>query len=205
MAGCILREDILDDGRLVVVGPHREAMKRRYIPRTYGNLSRIVRNNVVYLANLCALEQWYANVRRPFFVRQEFGDLMYEGALAALAGAKEERLRRLKAMATKVPASHRFSGELSENLDALAEVFAPGPEQNGEPLWAGDDQRLQEEFLAAFWQRVQGEDSYLTAIKSLTPALSSQGVEWLEKVVDSLCLRAAALFPSLGLLARGRR
>src|SRR5512136_2482930 len=53
VAGCILREDILEDQRLVVVGPHREA-KRRYIPRSYGNLARVVRNNVIYLANLVA-------------------------------------------------------------------------------------------------------------------------------------------------------
>lgn len=205
VAGCILREDILEDGRMVVVGPHREAMKRRYIPRTYGNLPRILRNNVIYLANLSALEQWYVNVRRPFFARQEFGDLIFEGALAVLAGAKEERLKRLKALAAKVPASHRLSGGLSEHLDALAEVFAPGLEQSAEPLWSGEVGRLQEEFLAAFWRQVQGEDSYVAAIKRLTPALSSQGVQWLEGIVDSLCTRAGALFPSLGLLAPGKR
>ena len=127
-AGCILREDILEEGRLVMVGPHREA-KRRYIPRNYGNLARLMRNNVVYLANLAALEQWYSAVRQPFFARQELGGLVYEGALAMLAGAKQERLKRLKAMAAKVPASHRYFGELSENLDALAELFADGAEQ----------------------------------------------------------------------------
>ncbi len=117
VAGCILREDILEEGRLVVVGPHREA-KRRYIPRTYGNLARLIRNNVVYLANLAALEQWYRAVRQPFFARQELGGLVYEGALVMLAGAKQERLKRLRAMAAKVPASHPCSNELSENLDA---------------------------------------------------------------------------------------
>jgi bifunctional UDP-N-acetylglucosamine pyrophosphorylase/glucosamine-1-phosphate N-acetyltransferase len=95
VAGCILREDILEDGRLVVVGAHREA-KRRHIGRTYGGLAKIVRNNVIYLANLVALEQWYREVRQPFFARQEFGGLVFDGALALLAGAKEERVKRLK-------------------------------------------------------------------------------------------------------------
>jgi hypothetical protein len=199
VAGCILREDILQDGRLVVVGPHREA-KRKYIPRTYGNLARIMRNNVIYLANLVALEQWYRAVRRPFFAGQELGDLIYEGALAMLVGAKEERLKRLKAMAAKVPASNRSSGELGENLDALAEIFAIGSERGtAELLLAGD------EFLAAFWQAVEEETSYIPAIKSLTPALSRQGVQWLERIVDSLYARADALFPSLGLRAPGKR
>jgi UDP-N-acetylglucosamine/UDP-N-acetylgalactosamine diphosphorylase len=91
------------------VGPHREA-KRRYIPHTYGGLARVMRNNMIYLANLVALEEWYRSVRRPFFEGEEFGDLIYEGAGALLAGAKEERFKRLKAMAAKVPASHRCSG-----------------------------------------------------------------------------------------------
>jgi bifunctional UDP-N-acetylglucosamine pyrophosphorylase / glucosamine-1-phosphate N-acetyltransferase len=199
VAGCILREDILEEGRLVVVGAHREA-KRRYIPRTYGNLARIVRNNVVYLANLAALEQWYKAVRQPFFARQELGGSVYEGALTMLKGAKEERLKRLRAMAAKVPSSHRSSGELSENLDALAEFFATGAEYDG--AWtsgAGDA------FLAEFWRAAEGESSYIAAIKGLTPALSGQGVQWLEEIVDLLCTRADALFPSLGLFAPGKR
>ena len=199
VAGCILREDILEEGRLVVVGAHREA-KRRYIPRTYGNLARLLRNNVVYLANLAALEQWYRAVRQPFFARQELGGLVYEGALTMLAGAKEERLKRLRATAAKVSASHRYSGELSENLDALAELFATGAEyEGGWTSGAGDA------FLAEFWRAVEGESSYITAIKGLAPALSGQGVQWLEEIVDSLCTRADALFPSLSLFASGKR
>ncbi len=198
-AGCILREDILEEGRLVMVGPHREA-KRRYIPRNYGNLARLMRNNVIYLANLAALEQWYRAVRQPFFARQELGGLVYEGALAMLAGAKQERLKRLKAMAAKVPASRRYFGELSENLDALAQMFAGGAEPEGTwPSGAG------EAFLAAFWQAAEGETSYTAAIKGLTPALSGQGVQWLDEIVDSLCTRADALFPSLSLCAPGTR
>jgi len=199
VAGCILREDILDDGRLVVVGAHREA-KRRYIPWTYGNLARLMRNNVVYLANLVALEQWYRAVRQPFFARQELGGLVYEGALAMLAGAKQERLKWLRAMAAKVPASHRCSGEVSENLDALAEIFTTHAEHDAGPLPDAGDA-----FLAAFWQAAGRDTSYIAAIKGLTPALSGQGVQWLDEIVDSLCTRADALFPSLSLCAPGKR
>ncbi len=60
-------------------------------------------------------------------------------------------------------------------------------------------------FLAGFWQAVEGETSYVAAIKGLTPALSGQGVQWLQEIVDSLCTRADALFPSLSLFAPGKR
>ena len=202
VAGCILREDIREDHRLVVVGPHREA-KRRYIPRTYGNVPRIVRNNVVYLANLVALEHWYRAVRQPFFAGQEFGDLVFAGAMALLAGAKEERIKRLKAMAAKVPDSNRCIAEVRGSLDALGELFLGGSaSEAGETGEAG---AAGEAFLSGFGQATAGETSYLKAIKSLTPALSGQGVEWLQKTVDDLSVRADALVPSLGICSPGKR
>jgi bifunctional UDP-N-acetylglucosamine pyrophosphorylase/glucosamine-1-phosphate N-acetyltransferase len=201
VAGCILREDILEDRRLVVVGPHREA-KRRFIPRSYGNLARLVRSNVIYLANLVALEQWYRAVRQPFFDRQEFGPLVYGGAVELLAGAKEERMKRLKAMALKVPDANRCSGELRENLDAVGELFTGSA---AEAAAAGDREGAADAFLSGFAHATAGETSYIKAVKSLTPALSAQGVQWLQQTVDTLCMRADALMPSLGICAPGKR
>jgi UDP-N-acetylglucosamine/UDP-N-acetylgalactosamine diphosphorylase len=198
VAGCILREDILEDGRLVVVGPHREA-KRKYIPRTYGNLARLLRNNVVYLANLAALRQWYVGVRGPFLSRQEFGDLIYTGALGVLAGATDERLKRLRSMAAKVPAANRASAELRGNLDGLAEIFKAGADVRAGGMPDNGT------FLEAFWRAVDIETGYLPSIKALTPALASQGVQWLERIVDLHCKRADALLPSLGLFSSGKR
>jgi len=95
---------------------------------------------------------------------------------------------------------HRHCGELSENLDALAEIFARAAERDAAPSYAVGDA-----FLAAFWQAVEGETSYIAAVKGLTPALSGQGAQWLEEIVGSLCTRADALFPSLSLCAPGKR
>ena len=201
VAGCILREDILEDRRLVVIGPHRET-KRGYTPHAYGNLARLVRSNVVYLANLVALEEWYRGVRQPFFARQEFGPLIYEGVVALLAGAKEERIKRLKAMAVKVPETNRHSPELRENLEALGALFVGG---SAEEAAAGDRDGVAEAFLSGFAQATAGEASYIKAVKGLTPALSAQGVEWLQQIVDMLCMRADALVPSVGICAPGKR
>ncbi len=201
-AGCILREDILEDRRLVVIGPHREA-KRRYIPHSYGNLARLVRNNVVYLANLVALEHWYRGARRPFFARQEFGPLVYDGAMKLLAGAKEERVKRLKAMAAKVPEANRCIAEVRENLEAVGELFlGEAARAAGESGRAGE---AGEAFLAEFGPATEGETSFVTALKGLTPALSGHGVEWLQFTVDELCARADALMPSLGVSSARRR
>ena len=103
-AGTILRRDLLEDNKLVI-GKFSRGVIREFIPMVYSRLSRVVRNNIYYLANLMALEQWYINVRSSFFKAQEFGELMYAGVLDKLAMAKEERIKRLKTMAAKIPES----------------------------------------------------------------------------------------------------
>jgi UDP-N-acetylglucosamine/UDP-N-acetylgalactosamine diphosphorylase len=202
VAGCILREDILEDQRLVVVGPHRES-KRHYTPRTYGNVPRIVRNNVAYLANLVALEHWYREVRQPFFAGQEFGDLVFAGAMALLAGAKEERIKRLKAMVAKVPDGNRCIAEVRGSLDALGGLFLGDAARSAGR--AGEAGAAAEAFVSGFREAAAGETSYISAIKSLDPALTGRGVEWLQKTVDDLYGRADALMPSLGVCSPGKR
>ncbi|MCK7504347.1 MAG: hypothetical protein MZV70_09850 [Desulfobacterales bacterium] len=58
-------------------------------------------NNILYLANLKALEAWYTQVRKPFFEAQEFGSLIYNGAMDQLCLPRKERLKRFRTMAQK--------------------------------------------------------------------------------------------------------
>jgi predicted nuclease of restriction endonuclease-like RecB superfamily len=103
-AGTILRNDSLADNKLIV-GKSYKDLVTNYTPYLYAGLSRILGNNMIYLANLVALEQWYIHVRQEFFSRQGFGPFMHEGALEKLSLAKQERVRRLEAMAEKMPTS----------------------------------------------------------------------------------------------------
>jgi bifunctional UDP-N-acetylglucosamine pyrophosphorylase/glucosamine-1-phosphate N-acetyltransferase len=107
-AGTILRSDFLKDNRLIVGKPHRGRVIR-FVPKSYPRLSRVVGNNLRYLANLLALEQWYIHVRSSFFNGQEFGELVYAGALDKLKLAKRERIKRLKAMAGNMPENKKES------------------------------------------------------------------------------------------------
>jgi UDP-N-acetylglucosamine/UDP-N-acetylgalactosamine diphosphorylase len=71
-AGSILRSDYLADNKLII-GKSYSGGIRDFIPASYPGLARIVENNVVYLANLAALEQWYLHVRKGFLEAEEFG------------------------------------------------------------------------------------------------------------------------------------
>ncbi len=184
-AGSILRDDVLEGGQLVVVGPYRQ-LRRRRSPYAYGNLPRLVRNNLTYLANLTALELWYEEVRRPFFTRQPLGELVWEGALAVLAKAKEERAARLKALAAKVPQGLPAGREFRERVDALCAMF-----DSKQDLPRGDA------FLARF--RAAASDSpagYVATIRALDPDTKRAGVAWLQDIVDTLVGGAFALVPS---------
>ena len=187
-AGAVVREDITEDRTLVIVGPH-DPEKREFQPHTYRNLARVVRNNLLYLANLVALENWYREVREPFLGRQAMGALVYAGALAVLGSAKEERMKRLTAMAEKVPVSQPAGREFHERAADVCALFAGEP-----PVPDG------EHFLAAFrLAAADSPDDYIKTIKNLAPDLKRQGVDWLQQIVEVLCEEAGALLKSMEL------
>lgn len=192
-AGSILRRDIHEDGKLVAADLPPDFVRDRH-PFKYGGLTRTVRNNVVFLANLAALEEWYKKVRRPFFARQEMGELVYEGAMEVLALAKEERLKRLQVMAEKVPGADPGSREFRERGVELRRLFTTAHE-------LPDGQA----FLAAFRAATVGIGAgYIETVQGLAPDISAGGVKWLERIVEKLCAEADALLPTMDLFA-GKR
>ena len=74
-------------------------------PGLYGDITRRVVNNVIYLANLLALKQWYVHVRRPFMTGDVHGEALYRGSLQVLDMAAAERLKRLDDLADKMDGS----------------------------------------------------------------------------------------------------
>ena len=75
-ANSVLRKDYTEDNKLIV-GKTHPARTVSFQPRAYANLHHIVENNIIYIANLMALEQWYIHVRRTFFDSLEFGGLFF--------------------------------------------------------------------------------------------------------------------------------
>ncbi len=195
-AGSVLRRDILADGRFVI-GPSHPGADRQHARHVYPNLRRVVANNVVYLASLVALEQWYAHVRRPFFAVQELGEQVYQGALQVLASAKRERTKRLAAMAAKVPAEDVGRRALRDHVGDVAALFDDEPPQTGRG-----------EFLAALAEARAAEAarqpsgaaaSYVQTVQQLPVQVAAAGVRWLQQVVDALCVRADDLLQPLQL------
>jgi bifunctional UDP-N-acetylglucosamine pyrophosphorylase / glucosamine-1-phosphate N-acetyltransferase len=208
-AGTILRKDVSESGKLIITKTYRAGVFP-FVNDLYSGLSRILENNILYLANLAALEQWYIHVRHPFFTSQELGDLIYAGVLDKLALAKKERIKRLSVMTDKIEASLESHGdqavgregkrELCQTIGRIAELFSGDiVEKNG--------LKSRDGFLEAF--RVHKEEhggTYVETVQSLPAGVSEKGTAWLQKIVDAISLKAEMLLPSLSLfkeLTRG--
>ena len=202
-AGTILRRDFLEEGKLIIDKAHSDVVAP-YVPHQYTGLARVASNNIVYVANLAALERWYRKVRKPFFEEQHLGNLLYEGALEKLALARQERIHRLEAMAHRLPRSIQKDQErgrksagkkaFHDNIEALSRLLAADPP---------DETELGRSFLADFHEHRKGrQGSYIETIKSLPESLAEKGTKWLQAVVDGLCHEAAAVLPALKMFKR---
>jgi UDP-N-acetylglucosamine/UDP-N-acetylgalactosamine diphosphorylase len=191
-AGSIVRSDVPENDKLILAKAHSGRVVD-FRPHSYRDLSRIIGNNLIYLANLVALELWYVHVRRPFFSRQEFGELIYAGAMEKLSLAKRERIGRLKTLVDKVPGHHAARPELLKNIDPVCALF--GQDLSDSATSAGRDR-----FLAAFQETAKGNpQGYIQAIQSLPPAVARLGTGWLQQIIDRLCSQTASMLPSLNL------
>jgi UDP-N-acetylglucosamine/UDP-N-acetylgalactosamine diphosphorylase len=178
------------------------------IPRAYPSLSRVVKNNILYVANLIALEQWYHHVRKMFFEHQEFGHLIFAAILENLQIAKEERLKRLKDMAAKMLISSdkekgkvkiiRARQEFYEKSKLFEELLASDAGKT-----AGEEKRNQ--FLSAFVKhgKEHGGD-YIEVVQSLPPDVSTEGTQWLDAIVHVICGHAGKALPALNMFGKYR-
>jgi UDP-N-acetylglucosamine/UDP-N-acetylgalactosamine diphosphorylase len=206
-AGSVLRKDVDLENKLIMSGSHPAVVVDR-IPRAYPGLSRVVENNILYITNLIALEQWYLNVRKSFFENQEFGGLIFEGVLEKLRLAKEERIKRLKDMASKMPVTPGKGQDSAKTPEAKRQFFEKIREVEellGKNADEFVDREKKDRFLTAFGKhREKQRGDYIEVIQSLPRELSRAGTQWLESIVDPICTQAATVLPALNLFKKSR-
>ena len=182
-AGTILRKSELRPDRLIIGGAAK-AGNIAFQPGRFSATGRIIKNNLVYIANLMALHQWYRRVR-SLFVGPRFPEALLAGLLENSRLAVAERTRRLKELGDKMAQSG--DGAFSERWPALDEALHRRLDSTG-------DLRMCESFLEAVTSMLgrEGKD-YLAVIKALSPLSTEQGTAWLQGIVDDTV--SAALKP----------
>ncbi len=198
-AGTILRRDVLEQGKLVVGSPPKGGVLN-FVPRVYAGAGKVVEKNILYLANLVALEHWYEHARRPFFNRQVFGDLIYAGARNRLRTAKAERIKRMRAMALNMNEGREGSEATApaargkrEFLDRFDEIV--GPFEDG--TLSGTWERERDGFLLSLESGDAFGSPYVKAVQALSQEGVESGTRWLQGIVDDLCRCTITLVPGL--------
>jgi bifunctional UDP-N-acetylglucosamine pyrophosphorylase/glucosamine-1-phosphate N-acetyltransferase len=204
-ANSLLRNDFIEDNKLIVGKTHPGKIIN-YRPKTYPNLRRVLENNIVYIANLSALEEWYIHVRRPFFDTQEFGRLIFDGLLDKVGLAREERIKRLKVLAEKVKVSSKDDAGTKTNPNGRSEFFekfSDIEELFAEAMKNSVIDRYRDGFLSASEKaRSEKGTNYTAVIQGLPANVSQKGTAWLQGIVDSFCEKTKEIVPSLRLFIR---
>lgn len=202
-AGSILRKDYPQDNRLIFAPAPAQSI-RAFVPAAYPKIRRILKNNILYLANLVALEVWYTQVRKPFLEAREFGLLIHSGAMDQLALARKERLKRLGAMAQKAVAAVSAKRKAASTRTAFYEHLASIEDAFSGIHFNNDDtQRFRDAFLEDFRRYVgSGKTDYIETIRQLPPDVVAKGVAWLKGLVDDRCERVSKISPLLNLFKK---
>jgi hypothetical protein len=199
-AGIVHRGDCPEGGKLISSGENK-VRDTVFHPGLYGSVNRRIHNNLLYLANLLALRQWYTHVRHPFCLGDALAEAVYRGAQNTLEAAFKERLQLLDELAEKMERSllqaekHLKAQEknrvlreqktFQEQWPAIRSVFSLRLEED----LGADDRRL---FLHKLEQTAAREGKYLPTIKALAPGAVATGERWLSQIVDGITDRSVS-------------
>lgn len=167
-AGIICRKDELRQGRLLFEAKGRSG-NVPFIRGVHRNIKKLMTNNVIYIANLMALKQWYVHVRSQF-ISYNFPETLLRGLEEKLNIAINERIKRLKEFCRQ--------SELYDKWSELEESFKKLQTEEG-------DRKLKDIFLEkiSFGIRESGSN-YISVIKGLKSKDAKSGTIWLQGIVD---------------------
>ena len=202
-AGSIVRKDELRPGRLLI-GNMAKGGSVPFSSGAYYNIKRITVNNIIYIANLIALDHWYTHVRSQF-ISDDFPKPLFDGLKEKLDMAIGERIHRLKALSQKMSDSMQADPHTKEDeshfvLKQKTELFKRWTEveecfksqRNTE-----ENKGLRDVFLEKIDLGIQtsGKD-YILVIKGLSVEDTKVGTAWLQGIVDHITAGALKIIPS---------
>ncbi len=174
-AGSILRKDALTPGQLIA--PKAPVVNRSFDAGVYPNLDRKSNNNRMYIANLCALREWYRHVRTPLAANDPHAQLCAEAAQTVLGSMIAERLKRAAAWNCIVPEAQAAS---------LKDTWAAIEHTVRNESYAGPTRANRDAFFAETGTPGDHPQNYLDFIQALSPHARAQGTAWLQAVVDAI-------------------
>ena len=181
-AGQIWRGDVMEPGHLVAKPSFRSNIDTPYNPSQYHGIRRVLRNNLLYIGNIVALDAWYRVVRAPFMQRTPYQQACHAGARQRISEILEERLYRLDELSGKV--AHSLSLDLPNPLINEQRGFVeqwPKMKETLASRFASRDTVAVPEAVLTLVESLPKTD-YLRAIQSLPPDTSRFLTAWLTAI-----------------------
>ena len=196
-AGTIVRKDETRSDRLII-GEAGKGGNIAFQPGKFRADKRIVVNNIIYIANLIALRQWYDQVR-SLFISKRFPKALLAALQENVDRAIGERIHRLDAICRSKPADER-EGRVPKSLAQRQELYQHWPELKTSIKAAtgpNPSKDLRDQFLETVQRGIAdcGQD-YLRVIQGLTPADSALGTRWLQGIIDDIIAESGKILPS---------
>ncbi len=196
-AGTIQRKDELDQGRLIFGGAPRPG-NIKHTPGVFQNIPRVTGHNLLYIANLVALMNWYSHVRIRF-VPDSFPAEIVDGLKKTLLLNIRERLKRLKEFLEKASraGNSAFGGanptEKWDQIESLCLFFMDSSPASTE--------HIRRSFLNRIDDVLKQSDSkeYISIIKNLEPETSVVGTAWLSALTSDFYTQSAQLISGIKL------
>jgi UDP-N-acetylglucosamine/UDP-N-acetylgalactosamine diphosphorylase len=178
-AGGICRKDVLAENQLHIPAVPVEKTVL-FEPGVYGNIDRIVKNNLIYIGNIRALKAWYENVR-ILFIRDDFDRACHAGALANLDLILKERFQRLEQLAAKVP---------PETKSREAGAIATATKRSEVATIAWKNTGVQAQPATSLMSEIEKADktNYIATIQNLSTGARADATSWLQSIVDETAL-----------------
>jgi len=203
-AGTICRKDQFQPGQLVFEKPGKSG-NIPFIRGMYPGIKRILINNIVYIANLAALRQWYSQVRSQF-ISNEFPKGLLESLNEKLLLAMDERIKRLKAFSEKMPNSVTTYQTVAKKHDSSQIIqqqreFYEKWTELEEYFESLGKVTVKEAARDAFLEKIHsgiskaGKD-YISVIRDLNREDKEQGSQWLQAIVDHITTGALKIIPT---------
>jgi hypothetical protein len=199
-AGVICRQDFKTDG-ILWSSPTSPEKGKMFATGVYGDINRKVNSNIVYVANLLALRQWYIHVRREFFTRQKYGNDLYLGACNVLTEAVAERIKQMSLFAQSIENSSadgtkKMKQGVSDIVKHAQKLFLQNWPRMAEYLCGSNEDKIslkvKDKFVKVMRNHSDKGLTYLEAIQTLQPDQVQAGRDWLNNIVEDItaeCLK----------------
>jgi UDP-N-acetylglucosamine/UDP-N-acetylgalactosamine diphosphorylase len=175
-AGSICRKDETRENRLIIQGAVKSG-NIPFLPGRYQNRKKNLQNNIIYIANLIALREWYLHVR-SMCISDDFPEALSSGLNENIGLALDERVKRLKEVCLKIPESDLYTSW--PKIEGLLD---------NEKYHKGDT-KLRDDFLEGIHSIIlQTGKDYISVIKNIGAVDKAKGTAWLQGIVDNITFK----------------